>query len=133
MASSDKRIRKNHSFFQALRHAIDGLWGAFIHEGNLRREFIASLLVVIGGAVLRVSWQEWLILMLAILGVILGELINTIVEQVVDLIVGPRFDPRAKKIKDMAAGAVLVTAGISVVCGIYVFVPHLVALFGGAL
>ena len=68
-------------------------------------------------------------LVLAILLVFLGELLNTIVENVVDFIVGDQYDARAKKSKDMSAGAVLIVSLIAVVAGIYVFGPPLLALF----
>ncbi|RUS39081.1 diacylglycerol kinase, partial [Lacticaseibacillus paracasei] len=48
---------------------------------------------------------------------------------VVDFIVGDQYDARAKKIKDMSAGAVLIVSLIAVVAGIYVFGPPLLALF----
>ncbi|WP_125703551.1 diacylglycerol kinase family protein [Lacticaseibacillus daqingensis] len=123
MASRDKRIAKNHHWLESAKHAMDGLWGTFLHEGNFRRESVFALVVLAAAAVFRVSRFDWFLLLIAILLVFLAELWNTIIEAVVDLVVGERFDVRAKRIKDMSAGAVLIAALIAVVCGLYVFLP----------
>ncbi|WP_179395486.1 diacylglycerol kinase [Lacticaseibacillus absianus] len=125
MASPDKRIQKNRHWLASARHALDGLWGTFLHEGNFRRESVVALVVIGAAAVFDVSRFDWFLLLIAILLVFLAELWNTIIEAVVDLVVGARFDPQAKRIKDMSAGAVLVAALIAVVCGGYVFLPVL--------
>ncbi|MFD1393995.1 diacylglycerol kinase family protein [Lacticaseibacillus jixianensis] len=125
MASPDKQIDKNHHFGQSLKHAAAGLFCVFLREGNFRRESVMALLVFIMAWWLQVGRFQWFILMLAVMLVFLMELWNTIIENVVDLVVGRRFDVRAKAIKDMSAGAVLVASGIAVLCGAYVFIPPL--------
>ncbi|MEN2679924.1 diacylglycerol kinase family protein [Lacticaseibacillus paracasei] len=129
MASPDKQVGKNKHFIQSARHALDGLKVFFVDENNFKREFLSATLVIVAGVVLQVSAFSWFVLVLAILLVFLGELLNTIVENVVDFIVGDQYDARAKKIKDMSAGAVLIVSLIAVVAGIYVFGPPLLALF----
>ena len=51
------------------------------------------------------------------------------IENVVDLATNKEFHPLAKKAKDMAAAAVLVTASFSVVVGAIIFIPKLIQLF----
>lgn len=131
MASPAKQTSKNRHFGQSFRHALAGLVTVFRHEGNFRRESLAALLVFLAAAVLRVNRFSWLLLILAVLLVFLCELWNTIIEALVDLEVEDRYDVRAKRIKDMSAGAVLVAALIAVVCGVYVFFPPLWHLIGG--
>ncbi|MHA3066188.1 diacylglycerol kinase [Lacticaseibacillus saniviri] len=130
MASPDKQVTKNRHFFQSLSHAVAGLHTFFVEEGNFRREFVLSALVLIAAAVFRVSWFEWFVLILAILLVFLSELWNTIIENIVDFVIGNQYHERAKKIKDMSAGAVVLAGIIAIVCGAYVFVPHLLHLVG---
>lgn len=128
MALPDKQIGKNKHFIQSARHALDGLRVFFVDENNFKREFVSATLVIIAGIWLKVPPFSWFVLILVILLVFLGELLNTIVENMVDFIIGEHYDLRAKKIKDMSAGAVLIVSLIAVVAGIYVFGPPLLAL-----
>lgn len=67
---------------------------------------------------------EWAILLLTIGSVIAAEVMNTAIEIVVDL-VQPNFHPLAGMAKDVAAGAVLMTAIQAVAVGIVIFGPPL--------
>jgi len=60
----------------------------------------------------------------AICGVLALELVNTAVERVVDLVT-KEFQPLAKQAKDVAAGAVLLYAILSVVIGCIIFLPKM--------
>lgn len=131
MASPDNRIRKNRHFYQALKHALDGLKAVTRHEGNFRRELLAAVIVIAAGWGFNVTRFDWVLLVVAICLVFLFELANTIVEELVDLVVGPHYDPRAQLIKDMAAGAVLLAAIIAIACGVYVFGPFVWQLLQG--
>jgi diacylglycerol kinase len=55
------------------------------------------------------------------------ELINSQVERILDL-VQPEDHPRVKTIKDFSASAVLLSVIGSVVVGIIIFWPHIIAL-----
>nr|WP_325175567.1 diacylglycerol kinase family protein [Paenibacillus sonchi] len=61
-----------------------------------------------------------MLLLLAITLVLAAELLNTAIEATIDL-VSPEIHPLAKKAKDTAAGAVLLTAVFAAIVGIYVF------------
>ena len=52
------------------------------------------------------------------------ELVNTAIEAVVDL-ASPDIHPLAKLSKDAAAGAVLISAIISAVIGLMIFIPYI--------
>ena len=58
----------------------------------------------------------------------LAEIINTIFENVVDMFTDFHFHPIGKKVKDMAAGAVLLTAGFAVLVGLILFVPKILQI-----
>ncbi|USS89910.1 diacylglycerol kinase family protein [Fructilactobacillus cliffordii] len=129
MDSKNKRqITKNKNFAQALGHAWDGFYLIFFRERNFRIHLVAMALVIIAGLVLWVNRTTWLWLLLACFLVLSAEILNTLVEYLVDLMVGPRFDPTAKKIKDIAAGGVLFTAGTAAVIGVIVLWPYLGSL-----
>ena len=72
------------------------------------------------------SHNPWLVALTVTL-VLVAEMINTVVEAVVDL-VSPTYHPLARVAKDVAAGAVLVTAIGSVVVGLFIFLPYLLPL-----
>jgi diacylglycerol kinase len=59
--------------------------------------------------------------------VIALELINSAIENIADF-VSPKQDTKIKKIKDLSAGAVLFSAIISVIIGLIVFLPKIVAV-----
>jgi len=80
--------------------------------------------VLVLAAALGVAIMEWAILLLCMVAVIVAEMLNTVVESIVDLITG-QYHPLAKVAKDVAAGAVLVTAIGSAGIGLLVLGPHL--------
>lgn len=122
----DKQVTKNTNFLMSLRHALDGLVDIYREERNFRKHLVVAILVVIAGLVVHLYTWEWLWMIVAIFAVIILEMVNTIIENVVDLIVDYKYHPLAKKIKDIAAGAVLVTAIFAVIIGLFVFLPHII-------
>lgn len=108
-------------FFRSFSYAIQGILTA-AKEQNLRFHLISAMIVVIVGYVTGLSLMEWLVLTLIIALVIGTEMINTAIERVVDLS-SPKIHPLAKDAKDIAAGAVLVFAGASVIIGLLIFLP----------
>ena len=80
------------------------------------------------GFLISLTLAEWLWLLLAVFLVWLAEIINTIFENVVDMFTDFHFHPIGKKVKDMAAGAVLLTAGFAVLVGLILFVPKILQI-----
>lgn len=131
MASPDKhQIERNRHFLQALRHAFDGIGHVITRERNFRFDLVAGIVVIVVGAFLRLSINEWCWLMVAVFAVLIAEMANTGVEELVDLLVGHHYSPAAKHIKDIAAGAVLLTSWLAAIVGLLVFVPALLRIFG---
>lgn len=130
MACNDKKqTTKNHNFMLSLKHALEGIVVIYREERNFRKHLLAALIIVILGLLFKLHQQEWLWLFVAIFAVLILEMLNTIIENVVDLIVDYQFHPLAKKIKDIAAGAVLMTALFAVIVGGLIFIPHVIHLF----
>jgi len=83
---------------------------------------VVAALVLIFGIVFKISIMEWIVCLLCI-GLVFGaEMMNTAIENVVDL-ASPDLHPLAGKAKDIAAGAVLLCAIISVIIGLLIFEP----------
>lgn len=110
---------------KSFRNAFSGIAQAWKTEGHLRFHFLATSLVIICGFLFDISLTEWLICICCISLVIAAELVNTAIESVVDLC-SPEQHPLAGKAKDVAAGAVLVTAIGAAIIGTIIFLPKLI-------
>jgi diacylglycerol kinase len=99
-------------------------------QRNAKIELVVGIAAVALAAWLGISAVEWAVLVLAIAFVVGLEWINTSLELAVSL-ASPERHPSAKAAKDVAAASVLLGAVISVVVGLLLFVPRLIAKFGG--
>ena len=104
-----------------------GITTALKNELHLRVHLLAAVLVVLAGWLLHISSTEWMFLLMCMGGVITAELFNTAIEKLVDL-VSPEYNTKAGFIKDVAAGAVLISAMIAALVGFIIFIPKLIAL-----
>lgn len=104
-------------------YAISGLSFALRNEPNMRIHAGASILVVVLGLWLGLDPSEWRWLIVAMILVIAAEALNTAVEQCCNAF-SQGFHPAIKSAKDVAAGAVLVSAIGAGLIGISVFAPH---------
>jgi len=114
---------------QSFQYALAGLWEALRTQRNARIHLAVGLLVVILGLALDLDSQRWAIIALTMGFVFASELFNTVIEVVINLVT-EEYHPLAKKAKDIAAGAVLVSAIVAVVVGLLVIGPPLVAWLG---
>ena|SRR5450631_778109 len=111
-------------FIGGFGYAFNGLWYALRTQRNARVHVAAALLVIIVGLFLHLSALEFAILFVAITGVFIAEMFNTVIELCVDL-ASPNYHSLAKIAKDVAAGAVLLSAMLAIVIGLLVFGPHI--------
>lgn len=72
---------------------------------------------------------EWLVVVVCFGLVLGGECINSSIEAIVDL-ASPDYHELARKSKDAAAGGVLLFSLASLVVGLIIFVPRILALLG---
>lgn len=124
--------RKKRKFHQSLAFALNGIACGLRSEPHLRVHLAIAALVLVGGWQLKISPGQWTALLLCIGLVLISELINTALEKIVDLVT-PDHHPLAGAAKDLAAGAVLVSAFIAVACGLIVLGPPLWARITGFL
>ena len=110
--------------FKSIGIAFDGIIDLIKSENNAKIHLISTIVVIIVGFKLQFLAIEWLWISLAIAGVWVAELINTAIEKLTDLI-SPEQNPIAKKIKDYAAGAVLVMAIWAIFVFCLISFPHL--------
>jgi diacylglycerol kinase len=115
-------------FIRGFHFAFSGLWYAIRTQRNMRIHLLIALLAIIAGILLHISAVEFAMVFVAITAVFIAEMFNTVFELTIDL-ASPEYHPLAKIAKDVAAGAVLLSAILSIVIGLFVFIPHLLALF----
>ncbi len=115
-------------FITGFRYAFSGLWYALRTQRNARVHVGIAILAIVLGIVLHISTVEFAMVFVAITSVFIAEMFNTVFELCVD-IAAPDYHPLAKIAKDVAAGAVLLSAMLAVVIGLFVFVPHIWHLF----
>ena len=85
---------------------------------------MSAIGVVIAGVVLELTIIEWIAIVFAIGFVFTAEIINTSIENIADFI-SPSKHENIKKIKDLAAAGVLVSAMTSLIVGLVVFLPKI--------
>jgi len=93
-------------------------------QRNTRIHLTIAAGVIALGVWLGLPFTQWAVLALTIGFVLVSEMLNTVAETLVDLI-SPTYHPLAKILKDVTAGAVLLTAIISVAVGLLVLGPPL--------
>jgi diacylglycerol kinase len=113
--------------FQSFGYAIQGVLYAIRISRNLQKHLSISAAVMILGYWLHIVATEWMIILLCMALVISAEILNTAIEYVVNWI-SPGYHEKAGRIKDMAAGAVLVCAIMAAVIGLIIFIPKLLSL-----
>lgn len=118
-------IRKR---LKSFTYAFNGLKVLFREEHNSRIHLFATVCVVVAGVLLKISLLEWVAVAFAVGLVFSGEIFNSAVEDLSD-VVCPERDERIKKVKDLAAAAVLVNAITAAVIGLLVFFPKIIQLF----
>jgi diacylglycerol kinase (ATP) len=116
------------SFLDSFRCAVSGVGYALRTQRNLRIHFAAGTAVLVVSFYLGVNRHDLLILFFAISLVLITEMVNTAIEAAVDLYTNT-FHPLARIAKNVAAGAVLVSAVNAVLVGVFVFYDYLLLLF----
>lgn len=115
-------------FLLGFVHAGRGLAMA-TRERNFRFHLVATLAVVALAVGLEVTALEWTLLLLSIFWVLAMEAMNTALEALADR-VSRDHDPLIGRAKDLAAGAVLLSALGAALVGLIIFLPKLAAHFG---
>jgi undecaprenol kinase len=122
--SLDLKGRQKGRFLHSFTFAISGIFHAIRNERNMKIHSVVAIIVIILSWIYHLSAIEWMFISFAICGVLALELVNTALERVVDLVTKD-IHPLAKQAKDVAAGAVLLYAILSVIIGCIIFLPKI--------
>ena len=114
------QVKKNKNVEQALKNATNGIMLAAKGEKSIHREFGITVVVLILAAIFKISKIELILVIFAIALVIVTEMINTAIELCIDMYTD-KFSMYAKKAKDIAAGAVVISIVFAGFIGTFVF------------
>jgi len=108
-------------------YAFSGLKTALKEEHNVRIHLVATVLVVALSLFLNINKYEWFAVIFAIGFVFAMELFNSSIENMADFISLEKNDT-IRKIKDLSAAAVLVSAIAALIIGLIIFLPKICEL-----
>lgn len=112
---------------QSFKYAFNGLICVASTEANFQIHIAAAAAAIFLGFYLGISRTEWCLVLLCFAAVLSAEALNSAVEKLTDL-VSPGRRPEAGAVKDIAAGAVLLSAVMAAVIGGLIFFPKIAAL-----
>lgn len=116
--------QQSKKMVNSFKYAFCGIAQSFKTERNMKIHILIMILVIIAGFVYKISPMEWVICIILFAFVISAELMNTAIETVVDMITKQKRED-ARIAKDVAAGAVLVSAIAAGIVGILIFLPKI--------
>ena len=111
---------QQQSLVESFNAAIEGFVYVFKSQRNMRLHFLMGLFAVLLGVLLKFTYIEVIALCLTIAFVLFAEMFNTAIEYTVDL-VSQEYHPLARIVKDIGAGAVLLSAMTAIVVGYILF------------
>ncbi|MFC3563109.1 diacylglycerol kinase family protein [Pedobacter jamesrossensis] len=109
---------------KSFKYAFEGLKFFFVNEHNGRVHFGAAFFAIGLSFYLKISNLEWIAIISVIAVVFTAEIFNSAIEKLADAVT-LEINPQIKIIKDLAAGAVLVTAVLAALVGGIIFLPKL--------
>ena len=111
---------KNRNLIESFNNAINGVIYSIKAERNMKIHISAAALILLLSLFYDLTRTELLLVCLTIVVVLICELFNTSMEVLVDTII-EIYHPKAKIIKDTAAGAVLISAFFSLIVAYFIF------------
>ncbi|NWF52698.1 MAG: diacylglycerol kinase [Nitrospirae bacterium] len=115
-------------FIESTNNAIEGIIYSARTQRHLRYHLFAAAFVLLLTYIIGIERKDFLIISIVVILVLLSEMINTAIEYVVDML-SPEYSEKARIAKDVAAGAVFITAFGAVVVGYIVLFPYIKNIF----
>ncbi len=112
---------------RSFSYAFNGIKTCFVKEANFRIHVFIGVIVVIAGIYFNISAVEWILVLICMMFVFVMEMINSALEKLCD-VVHKEIHPGIKITKDIAAGAVLLSAIFASICGAIIFFPKIILI-----
>ena len=109
-----------NKFIKSFGYAFSGISEAIKTQRNLRFHIVAVLYVSLTAVITNVSKTDWIAILICFALVLSSEMFNTAVEKLCDTL-HPEKSEKLKFVKDVSAGAVLISAIISAIVGAIIF------------
>jgi diacylglycerol kinase len=106
--------KREKNVFFGLKAALTGIVDATKSERNLKIHWMALVFMVCFGLYFDLHKEDWFAVIIASCLVLITELINTAIEKAMDLL-HPSYSEKVRFIKDVSAGAVLLSAFAAIV------------------
>ena len=109
------------------KEALEGIRFVIKEEFNFKIHLLIAFFVLFFGILFDLNKFEWVVIIFLVL---ITEVLNTSIENLADLLVS-ETNTNVKIIKDIAAGAVLLTSLAATIVGLLVFLPKIWKLLNG--
>jgi undecaprenol kinase len=116
-----KKITKH---INSYKYAVIGIKEIFMSQQNFQIEVLIAIIVIVLGAIFKISQIEWIIITFTIFFVLICEGINSAIEEVCNAL-DKNYNEHIKYAKDVCSGMVLLSATASVIVGIIIFLPYI--------
>ena len=120
---------QSRSFQKSVMYALNGVSLAFRSQRNFRKHILIALLTFSIAFFLRVDLIEFCMIIFANMFVLVVEMLNSVIEFVIDAYYKNKWAKLAKLSKDIAAGAVLLSAVSSAVILFLIFANKIYGLY----
>lgn len=114
---------------RSFRAAFNGVIVLFRYEHNARIHLSILIIVILAGILLDISGAEWLVILIVSGLVFISECFNSALEYLGDVVTGGQNE-NIRRAKDVAAAGVLISAIISVIAGLIIFIPAVARFIG---
>lgn len=118
---------KSSGIKESMSNALRGLRLAIFSQRNFVIEILVAFFAFIFALILGFKSTDICILLITIAIVLICELINSVVEFTLDAVYRNNYSKLVEMAKDMSAGMVLFVAFISVLIGIFLYVPYIIS------
>ena len=112
---------QSRSFKKSVTYARNGVRLAFRSQRNFRKHIVIALFTLSIAFLLKVELIEFCIILFANMFVLVVEMLNSVVEFVIDAYYKNKWAKLAKLSKDIAAGAVLLSATVSAIISLLIY------------
>jgi diacylglycerol kinase (ATP) len=116
-----------NKFLRSFYFAGRGIVSVIVAERNMRIHLLAAVIVITMGIYFNITTAEWCLALICIGMVMAAEAFNSAIEWLTDLS-KPEQHPQAGKIKDAAAGAVLLVSISAAAVGAIIFSKYVYRL-----
>jgi diacylglycerol kinase len=110
--------------FKSLVHAFKGLKTVIQEEDNAKIHLGIGLFLYVLSSILKLKKIEITAILFSIGLIVVAEIFNTAIENLCDFI-HPNYHDKIKKIKDISAAAVLISAITALLVGLVIYLPRL--------